>query len=295
MDNKLTKSIENTLYYFGIFKYPLTIQQLHTYLPITANIEAVKEAVAVLKKEGKLFEKEANYFLKNDFGWLSRKVEGAEKARLQVIHAKKIARQIYQFPFVKSVSISGSLSKGYADNQSDFDFFIITTKNRLWICRTILHLFKKTQFLFGRQHLYCMNYFITDNNLTIEEQNLYTAYELLTLIGCEGSTSFNQLMSENPWVKNFLPNSTENKMIEKNDTTSFLKQVAETVLNSCFPESLNRYLMRLTDKRWRLKWTRKGYDMTQYDLAFKTRIDVSKNHKHNYQKYVLDKISNQKN
>lgn len=36
--------------------------------------------------------------------------------------AKYRAKFIAKFPFVKAVGISGSLSKGYYDNESDIDF-----------------------------------------------------------------------------------------------------------------------------------------------------------------------------
>jgi len=46
-------------------------------------------------------------------------------------------------------------------------------------------------------------------------------------------------------------------------------------------------LFDYTNKSWRKKWTKKGYNMEDYDLAFKTRLNVSKNHPKNHQKLVL--------
>ena len=66
--------------------------------------------------------------------------------------AIKISRKIAKFPFVESVNLSGSLSKGYYDLEDDIDFFIITKPNRLWIARTLLILYKKVFLLNSKKH-----------------------------------------------------------------------------------------------------------------------------------------------
>jgi hypothetical protein len=45
--------------------------------------------------------------------------------------------------------------------------------------------------------------------------------------------------------------------------------------------------MNLTNNKWRKKWARKNFPMEAYDLAFKTRLHVSKNHDKNYQEKIL--------
>ena len=57
--------------------------------------------------------------------------------------ALTVSRLISKFPYVEGVGISGSLSKGYYDDDGDIDFFIITSPKRLWIARTFLILYKK--------------------------------------------------------------------------------------------------------------------------------------------------------
>src|SRR5690606_3777846 len=91
--------------------------------------------------------------------------------------ARKKAKLISQFPFVRGVMASGSLSKGYADEKSDIDFFIITIPNRLWIARTLLVLYKRI-FLLNSHKFFCVNYFVDEKHLGIEEKNLFTATEL---------------------------------------------------------------------------------------------------------------------
>jgi hypothetical protein len=56
-------------------------------------------------------------------------------------------------------------------------------------------------------------------------------------------------------------------------------------------DAFNHFLMKLTDAKWRKKWSRRGFPQEDYDLAFKTRINISKNHRLNYQKRVLSALS----
>jgi predicted nucleotidyltransferase len=44
--------------------------------------------------------------------------------------AKAVAKFLSWFPYIRGIAISGSLSKNFADENSDLDFFIITAANR---------------------------------------------------------------------------------------------------------------------------------------------------------------------
>jgi hypothetical protein len=237
---------------------------------------------------GKVFSKEGYFTVLPDAaGLLERRKTGSEKAVKDLKLARRIARFIYQCPFVSFVGISGSLSKGYADKRSDYDFFIITQTGRLWLSRTLLHLFKKLTFLLGQQHKFCMNYFIDESALLLEEQNVYIATELCSLIPVCGTETYRQFMQVNAWSRDFLPNYRHQKLSDMDDRNGFAKRLFSALLNRLKPEPLNEWLMRFTDRRWRRKWARKAYPVADYDDAFKTRPNISKNHHLNYQKRIL--------
>jgi hypothetical protein len=191
---------------------------------------------------------------------------------------------------VKFVGISGSLSKGYASEDSDFDFFILTSENRLWICRTILHLFKKMTFLFGQQHRFCMNYFVDVSRPELEEKNIYTAIELSSLIPVAGSDIYKILMQRNSWVKKFLPNRYQPFYKSTITDRNFLGKGLLELLFSLGGNVMNTRLMHFTDKRWRKKWTKKHFVKEDYELAFKTTLYHSKNHPGNHQKKMLEQL-----
>jgi hypothetical protein len=49
--------------------------------------------------------------------------------------------------------------------------------------------------------------------------------------------------------------------------------------------------MKLTDRKWRRKWKRKGFDMDQYEKAFLTTVHISKNHPMDYENKVLTDLN----
>ncbi len=90
------------------------------------------------------------------------------------------------------------------DERSDLDFFIITAPNRLWIARTLLVLYKRV-FLANSHKHFCVNYFIDEKHLEIEEKNLFTATELATVIPLYGSKQYENLQGVNSWLARILP------------------------------------------------------------------------------------------
>lgn len=288
-DRDVEQAVLMALRYFSIFRYPLTSDEIQKYASALCSLHSINETLEELVLTNKVFLYLGYYSIREDIRSQVESREIANKlAAIKIKSAIRTGKFIYNFPFVRFVGISGSLSKGVADENSDFDFFVITAKNRLWVCRTILHLFKKLTFITGDQYKYCMNYFVDGSQVNIEERNIFTAVELITLYPVAGEAAFEDLKKANSWVFDFLPNidfqSFSKDLKEKRPV---LKEMLEFALGLLSADRLNSKLMALTDKRWRKKWFKKGYPTVDYDLAFKTTLHVSKNHPANYQKKIL--------
>ncbi|HET9825584.1 MAG TPA: hypothetical protein VFP87_09620, partial [Chitinophagaceae bacterium] len=160
---------------------------------------------------------------------------------------------LYKFPYVRGVAVSGSLSKNYADKKADIDFFIITKANRLWIARTILHLFKKVTFLIGHQHYYCMNYFIDEEALAIEEKNIYTATEVITLLPVAGPRGLDNFFQANVWSREWFPGYVPDQTVEISDVSSLFKKIGEKIFDGNIGDLFDNYLFRWTTRRWKKK------------------------------------------
>ena len=184
---------------------------------------------------------------------LLKRQKGHDQALRMLKKADKAGKLISAFPFIKGVAISGSLSKYFADDRTDVDFFIITTQNRLWIARTLLHLFKKTTYLFNMQDLFCMNYFIDESEPVILEKNIYTATEVTTILPVRGVEVFEIFFKANGWTKNFLPNKNIYLPSVKETKKTWLRYLVEKALNNRFGDYLDNFLMNLTGKTWNSK------------------------------------------
>ncbi len=291
VNDKLGAAIDRTLQYYAFFRYPLQAAEIRQSCPLPCSEEAVQCHLERMLDRGAVFTAQGYYSSSPDISeLLRRRLDGNARAAADIARAKRAGRIIYQFPFVSFVGISGSLSKGYSDAQADFDFFIVTRRDRLWISRTVLHLFKKLTFAVGAQHRFCMNYFIDESALPLEERNIYTATELSSLLPVCGTETYRALMQANAWVRQALPNFGHAEAAGMYDEAHWLKRGSAALLNRLRPAALNGFLMRLTDVKWRRKWSRKGFPAEDYDLAFKTTLHISKNHRANYQKRILEAL-----
>ena len=287
-DNKLGAAIDRTLQYYALFRYPLQVPDIRRHCGVMCSDEDIFHYLSGPQAQDKIYCLDGYYSSLPDIAaLLERRIQGNEHAARDMPGAGRVGRLIYQFPFIRFVGISGSLSKGYSDHQADFDFFIVTQKDRLWISRTLLHLFKKMTFIAGQQHKFCMNYFIDGSALLLEERNIYTATELSSLVPVCGTDTYRRLMLANSWVTHLLPNYKPGAALSLHDKNGPVKKILSGIISLMNPAGLNRFLMRLTDKKWRKKWAAKGYPAEDYDLAFKTTLHISKNHPANYQKRIL--------
>lgn len=244
-------SILRTLAYFDIFHYPLTCDEIREFLGEKFPEPVFLECLRQLLEDGKIFFFNNVYSLQDNPLLQHKRQQGNQRAERLLVKAKRTGRFLYQFPFVSAVAISGSLSKNYADEKADFDFFIITRSGRMWVARTIMHLYKKLTFLTGRQHHYCMNYYIDEEALHIGDQNIFTAIEMKTLLPVAGENIVNQFFEINrDWTERFLPAGKFRKMEIKDPDHSVLKKVLQKLTGFT---ALDNFLHRLTERRWNRK------------------------------------------
>lgn len=290
----IEEAILSVLKYYSLFSYPLKEDEIHRFLSLKSNLEEVQNSLQNLVSVEQVYKlSDEFYSIENQSDWVEKRLTGNQRAEELLASSKKYIRKIIRFPFVKSVAISGSLSKYYTDEDGDIDYFIITKKNRLWIARSLLHLFKKTSFLRKREHFYCMNYFVDESALEIDQQNIYSAIETVTLIPVFNEELITELKKKNKfWVEKFLPNEpyeNDQRFLVKL-RGGFIKKLFEKLIEILDPASINQSLMKMTDRKWRKKWAAKSYPMEQYDQAFYTTLHISKNHPANYQKQILNAL-----
>ena len=277
-----------TLAYFDLFKYPLTLDEIIKFSKVSFKQNNVcNDAILQLVEQDIVFKHGPYYSLLNTENLAQRRVVGEKNADLLMNKANTYAGLIHQFPFVRSVCISGSLSKGCVDEQGDIDYFIITEPQRLWITRSLLIAFKKL-FLFNRHKYFCVNYFIDTQHLHIPDKNLFTATELLTLLPMSGFEVYNNLIKENSWAYNYLPNVQIHQQQKLDREDALTKKILENIFKGSWGDRLDTLLMKLTIKRWRAKF--KNFNQEELDTAMRSRKYVSKHHPQQFQQVVLNRL-----
>ena len=254
MQEKLNSSILKILAYFDLFQYPLSAEEIQKFLDQKAGAAQLSATLDWLVLQRLVFPHGDWYSLRSDSRIMEERRLKNDQAKPMLALARRISGFLFHFPFVRGIGISGSLSKNCADSNTDIDFFIITRKNRLWIGRTIMHFFKKLTFLTGHQHWYCMNYYIDESALCIEEKNIFTAVELATLLPVQGKPVLDQFFKSNNWIMSYFPNQPERTAITvQHPGLLSLKKMIEYLFNNMLGDWLDNYLMRLTTRRWKLK------------------------------------------
>jgi hypothetical protein len=284
------QSIIKVLAYFDIFNYPLTKEEIYFFLGQQSHPDDVASVLNRLAGSKRIFKLGHFYSLQNDVALRERRTAGNNKAAALIETAYKIGSFLYQFPYVRGIGISGSLSKNFADQNTDIDFFIITRSNRLWIARTFMHLFKKFTFITGHQHWYCMNYYIDEEALRIEEQNIFTATELITLLPVCGNGTMDKFFEQNNWTTLYFPNQPGTKHSVYASRSSWFKKATEWILNNRLGDAVDNYLMQMTSKRWMHKEEQQRLNASGVRMGLHNDKHFSKPNPVYFQKKVLDAL-----
>lgn len=292
---KIKRNILASLAYFDMFDYPLTYSEIFLFLGDKYPQSEFCDAVQSLVYHKMIYQFDRYYSIKNNFELVARRNNGNAKAAELIKKAKEVASLLIKFPYVRGVGISGSLSKNFADDKSDIDLFIITEKNRLWVARSLMHCFKKFTFLVNKQHHYCMNYYIDEEQLQIVEKNIYTAIEVDTLIPLEGDNAFERFYAANSWTRGLLPNKTLRLANTKPLKKHLFKSLIETLLNNRAGNWIDNLLMRITAGRWDKKTKMKKVNMRGTVMGMAASKHCAKPDPVNFQTRLINRYQDKLN
>jgi len=289
-DVKIAGAILKTLAYFDIFDYPLKPSEVRKFCEQKLTEDQFDAAMNAILSAGIIYKLEEFYCLRNDHSIAQKRKKGNDGADQLFPKAYEIGAFLYKFPYVRGIGISGSLSKNFADEKGDIDFFILTKADRLWVARTLMHLFKKLTYIFGKQHSYCMNYYLDETAFEIEEKNIYTATEVKTLVPVAGSKTLTVFFEKNEWTNGWLPNL-QNDEEKIADRSSGLKRFIEWLLNNRIGEMMDNYLYRLTTKRWLRKESKGKKNIKGRIMSLLTSKHFAKSNPDFYQERIIERYN----
>jgi hypothetical protein len=245
--HSLSLHLLRPLIYFDIFSYPLTKAEMFSYAQLPPSNHTERDyALQVLINKGIVKEVQGFYGVNLTQESIQKRIESNQRANQILPLAYKWAHFIGKFPFVRAVMLSGSISKNVMTDSGDIDYFVITQPGRLWVARTFLVLYRKI-FLANSHQYFCTNYFVDIENLTIEDKNLFTATECITLLPAYGKEYYLPFMEANLWVYAFFsaPPSREAAHVPS-FKRSFAQKLLETIFQGRWANAIEKYCMRLT-------------------------------------------------
>jgi hypothetical protein len=198
-------AIARSVLYASLFDYPLTLAQLRqtliestqtpTQITSTYNRSNALRA-AIDCRDGFFFPRGRDQLV------IERRRREA-RSRVFLDRHKTLLRLICALPYVQMAALSGSVAHLNLDRDGDLDLFIVTKGRRVWSVTVAVVLLAK---LLRHRRALCANFVISDAALSLEQQDLFTASQVIHLKPLIGLRVYRRLLAANPFVARFYPN-----------------------------------------------------------------------------------------
>ncbi len=246
----LVKEILATVNLAHQFDSAFTSEQVYRYLRVKTSREFFDKTLAQLQTENQIFEKHNALFTKNLCEIYQQKKRWS---RALFSRHRPLLWLLSRMPWVNYISLTGANAFESCQRRDDIDLFLITAKDRLWICYTLLVIFSK---IFRKRSVLCLNYLVDENNLRIAQCNYFTAVQILQMLPLCQNDLGEQLIRQNDWIFDFLPNAQPRLFLDQFYTVKNGKYRASANRNG-FLGRLNRWIFRNYAVRLRRKYPEK--------------------------------------
>jgi len=211
MDSR-ERAILKTLLYSNLFEFPLTEEELHSFL-IIKKIGRKELSQILVKDKLPLSSSEGFLFLNNNKLLVKKRQTREFISRAKLKKAEIIIKKLSVIPTIRLIGISGTLAMKNCEKDDDIDIFIIAEKNFAWttrfltaVCLIILGAYRNKNSKRYRDKI-CLNLVLDEERMSFKKQDLFTAHEIVQLLPIfERSGTYRKFINVNLWVKKFLPN-----------------------------------------------------------------------------------------
>lgn len=210
---EVEQAVLDTLCYRSVFNYPMSIHQLGTFLISEKKFDGadLKKGISGLQEKGIIKSKSGKYYLKGQkpVGWEYRK----KMSKQLLKEAAPVIGAAGKIPWIKMISVTGSVAAFNAGKNDDVDIFIVTEKNRVWLSRffavLIFKILGKYRSDTDSERKLCPNLFVDESRMRWEEnsRNSYIAHEIAMMAPVvDKDETYTRFLSENDWISGFLAN-----------------------------------------------------------------------------------------
>jgi hypothetical protein len=243
----LQRSILNTIIFFDLFDYPLTLLEIQKYLDVKCDLVELEKELSALDK---IQIKNGFYFLSSREKIIKTKMARYNYADRKFKRALFIAQILKFIPWIKMIAIGNLIGAHNLKDDGDIDFFIITEEKKLWLSRffavTLIKILGLRPSARNQKDKICLSFFISENapsleNLMLknkdqEPQDLYFIYWLAGLAPIYNQNkTYEKFIEKNNWIKNILPNWQPAELVDRR----FIKNGANKFLDLLFGRQEN--------------------------------------------------------
>jgi len=217
----LIKNVLFTLAYFNVLEFAPTSFELWLHY---FDLEGAGKRISFLelekilvkeKQEGKIASRNGFWFF-NEFEKIAK--DRIKKQKISVEKIKKVRRMALFFgcvPYLRGVFVTGTLAMKNSQKASDWDVLVVTKEERIWLGRLFFSLFleilKKRRKKGKIKDRFCLNHFLTLDNLELEEKSEFSANEVSFSFPLFGDDVFQKFLVANEgWIKKKKPNFSAN-------------------------------------------------------------------------------------
>lgn len=199
-------AILRSVLYASLFDYPLSLDELYFSLieseQTAAEIRAVFDGSEPLQR---LLDYRDGFFFPAGRGdLLAERRRRETRSRAFLDSHRRLLRMLCALPFTRTVALSGSVAHLNLDAGGDLDLFIITDGSRVWTVTLAAIVLARLR---GRRREVCLNFVVSDASLRIEQQDLFTANQIIHLKPILGADLLARLREENSFIARVYPNA----------------------------------------------------------------------------------------
>jgi len=197
-----------SIIYHDIFDYPLSFGELIKWRA-KGGLKSKALTPTIIRRKGQfLIDGKDSSLIKK----VMKKRVSVRKLKL----AKAVAITLSRIPTIEMVGVTGALAMQSADEVSDIDLMIITSKDALWSTRLLTY-FMLAIFRVGvrrpgksnNKDKICLNIWLDESQLKWKkgDRNYYTAHEIAQVVPVFDRGVYSKFISENSWVSDYWPNA----------------------------------------------------------------------------------------
>lgn len=171
------KEIIKILAFFDLFAYPLTSFEIWEKLNKKLSLAAVTEMINIRPEI--IGQKNGFYFLSGRGETVTTRQKRYNYSNRKLKVARNFARIFGLLPFVRAVALANSIGTCNLRDESDIDFFIITSPGRIWLtrffCAGLAKLLDCRPTLVSKRDKICLSFYISTAHLNLDDLRLPSA------------------------------------------------------------------------------------------------------------------------